>query len=252
MATVYYIRGGRIAKDGSVSITWQDACGVDITGYDKSDYAVIAFVTATEDHSGGSETLRLQWRDVTDSGSFADVISGSGEVRAAASAGYLNNGDACGTLSGCNSDSLAGSEEVENESPMEATINHSKFNDWELQFCVDMSNCEDGHEYEFQLYSQTGSAAVGVNPATITIDISQTEDTISRAGYINIEKVVTQSRAGYINVEKIATVYRSGYVNIEKIDTLSRAGYIQIEKQVTESRDGYVQIEQQTKTSRRS
>lgn len=164
----------RLGEDG-VSITWNVACDTNITGYDKTTQIIVSAWFRSTDHSPSNITLKLRWRNVTDGGSFADLVTGSGELRAGTSSGAITNGDQVSASSGCD-DAVGGDEEIENESPLlSGTFSgHGKNDHIETQWCVDFSNALDGKEYEFELYNNTGGSSIGTLPATITTEAGST------------------------------------------------------------------------------
>lgn len=158
----YAVDGARIGKDG-VSIIWQAACDTAVTNWTKTDEVIFVANALSSSHAPASESFKLQWRNKSDSGTFADLVTGSGELRAGTSAGCITNGDAVASQDGCGTGTMSNSEEVENETPLQtASIAGTQNNHIETQWCVDFNNALDGKEYEFQLYSVTESASSGV------------------------------------------------------------------------------------------
>ena len=159
----YDIDGGRIGIDGASSIGWVAACNTSSIAWNKANQAIIAANALSDSHTPASESFKLQWRNKSDSGTFADLVTGSGELRAGTSAGCITNGDAVASQDGCGTGTMSNSEEVENETPLQtASIAGTQNNHIETQWCVDFNNALDGKEYEFQLYSVTESASSGV------------------------------------------------------------------------------------------
>ena len=171
MATDYNEDGARIGLDGASSITWQAACEVAVIDWDKTDQVIFSAHANSTSHAPASESFRLQWRNVSDSGTFADLVTGSGELRAGISAGAIINTDPVGSSDGCGTGTPSQTEEVENESPLQtASLTATKNNSLEMQWCIDFSNALDSKEYAFQLYSVTGGEALGQCTPTITTD----------------------------------------------------------------------------------
>lgn len=173
MATDYTLDGSRIGIDGASSISWQGVCEALIADWDKSDQAIVAATAASGSHTPASESFQIRWRNKTDypAGAFAALITGSGELRAGTSAGCITNTDPVGANCGCHDVALGDTEETENESPLQTASLSAGTKDYsiEVQACVDFSNALDGKEYEFELYSITGTASVGILTATITV-----------------------------------------------------------------------------------
>ena len=169
----------RFGQDGASSVSWSAACNTSKTGWDKSNKLIVSAYVTTNDHSPGSKSMKLRWRNKTDnpSGSFADFVTGSGELRAGASAGALSNGTTVTTAAGCRP--AAYSEEMENESPLQSqSFSPAKSDYIEMQWCIDMSNAHDADEYEFELWDVTGSASLGISSYTVTIQAGLTHYTL--------------------------------------------------------------------------
>ena len=116
MATDYSEDGSRVGLDGG-SISWQAACETSVTDWVKTNQVIFSAQANSSSHTPASESFRLQWRNVSDSGTFADLVTGSGELRAGVSAGAITNTDPIGSGDGCGTGTPALGEEVENESP---------------------------------------------------------------------------------------------------------------------------------------
>jgi hypothetical protein len=166
----YSVTNNRVGLDGVSSITWQIACDgdpPDITGWDTANKAIISVFFQSTVHNPDPESFNPRWRNVTDSGSFATLVTGSGELRAGTSAGAITNGDPVGGSAGCQT--TEDDEEVENESPLlSKSFDMSQNAYGEIQFCVDFSNALTGKEYEFELYSNSAGASCGTLSITIT------------------------------------------------------------------------------------
>jgi hypothetical protein len=162
----YDYNNARIGIDGAVSISWQAVCGTSVIDWDKSDKAIIAVFVTDDSHNPPLEAFKLRWKNLTDGGSFADLTT-SGELQRGASAGCISNGDPVGSSAGCQT--ADADEEVENESPLLSGSLECNQNGYiETQWCVDFSSALDGKEYQFEIYSNTESAAIGTLTPTIT------------------------------------------------------------------------------------
>ena len=158
----------RFGLDGVSSISWLESCNVSTTGLNKNQKVVISAFCSSSDHTPGTTSLYLQWRNQTDNptGTFATFQSDTGELRAAASAGVLTNGSTISNSAGCQTSSY--SEEIENESPLlSQSFSPAKSEYIETQWCIDFSNALDNKVYEFELYSST-LGSLGISTATIT------------------------------------------------------------------------------------
>lgn len=161
----------RFGEDGASSITWSEVCNTSVTGWSKATQLIVAAWGYTPDHTPGSKSLKLRWRNYTDypEGAFADFVTGSGELRAGTSAGCITNTDAVASSSGCQTS--ADSEEIENESPLQSkTFSPARYDYMEIQCCIDMSNALDGKIYEFELYDVTGDGSLGIYSYTVTTE----------------------------------------------------------------------------------
>jgi hypothetical protein len=142
VASDYGPDGARIGKDGASTITWQAACDTSVTDWVKTDEVIFSANAASGSHTPDLESFKLQWRNKSDSGAFADLVTGSGELRAGTSAGCITNGDPVNSTDGCGQGTMTDSEEIENESPL-ATASldgATKYDHVEIQGCVDFTN----------------------------------------------------------------------------------------------------------------
>jgi hypothetical protein len=160
----------RFGADGGASVSWDEACDVSSVDWDTAVKLIVSASLHSSDHTPGSKSLKLRWRNKTDNptGSFADLVTGSGELRAAASAGALSNTTTpVTTAAGC--DTTALDEEVENESPLQSgTFSPEKNAIIETQWCIDVSNA-DSDEYEFEIFNVTDDESNGAFAYTVTV-----------------------------------------------------------------------------------
>ncbi|KKN86544.1 hypothetical protein LCGC14_0267200 [marine sediment metagenome] len=166
-ASDYDSEGGRIAKDHATTMTWEAACGVDVTGWVKTNKLILSYGIVSTKHTPTAASFTLQWRNVTDAGSFTNLVSGSGELRTGVSAGLLVNNDPIGDSAGCESGTLdSESHEIDTESPYTtASVTGTQNNGIEFQFLIDMSNALDNKQYEFRLYDETQGSALSTTLA---------------------------------------------------------------------------------------
>ncbi|MFX1300369.1 MAG: hypothetical protein ACFFDE_05445 [Promethearchaeota archaeon] len=142
----------------------------DVTDYNKA-YELIVVAQIDEEKGPWEAQYSLQWRDVTDEGSFADLAA-TGEIKWG-TATDLQNGNAVVIGEKACTNTPSGSswqdgEEVEGTAVCDS-INLGDEYYTEIHFAVNPNDAEAGHEYEFQLYDSTNSAAIGVLLAGITI-----------------------------------------------------------------------------------
>jgi hypothetical protein len=146
-----------------------------VADWDKTNDFIVAI--ALEAQSGANMTntnCRLEWRNKTDSGTFA-VFSGSGELQLGATdlveGNSLDSGEAiCTPVNGTTY--VAGSPNggIEKETGSTFTVGDgSTANQWsEFQISVDASNALDSKEYEFRVYDVDNSVVLGPSLATLT------------------------------------------------------------------------------------
>jgi hypothetical protein len=74
--------GARVARDGAGAgaRNWQAAADIDITGWLLSWRMIFATMWDSDDMNSIDGDFQLQWRNVTDAGSFADLTA-TGEVK---------------------------------------------------------------------------------------------------------------------------------------------------------------------------
>ena len=225
MATVYYptLEGSRIANATRV---WQAVEDAGKTGWDKTADFILATALAT---SKGplAYAYKLQWRNKTDGGSFADVGS-TGEITFSAATDLVDGDDLLTGEAGCTG---AGTwqngleSEGDNISPDSGTYSLADEYWTEFQWALDCSNALDNKEYEFQLLT-TGDNIIGVCLVTLTIaagvtpksvsDVLSLADAISLKNYLTIPD--TLSLADAISWEGIVSL----------ADTLSLADALSI------------------------
>jgi hypothetical protein len=62
-----------------------------VTDWVKTDEVIFSANAASGSHTPDVESFKLQWRNKSDSGTFADLVTGSGELRAGTSAGCITH-----------------------------------------------------------------------------------------------------------------------------------------------------------------
>jgi len=168
MTVVYYptLEGSRIANATRV---WQAAEDAGKADWDKIADFILATAIAT---SKGplAYAYKLQWRNKTDAGSFADV-GATGDITYSAvtdlvDGNALLTGEAGCTGVGTWQDGLE--SEDDNILPDSGTYSLADEYWTEFHWALDCSNALDGKEYEFQLLT-TGDNVIGVCLATLTM-----------------------------------------------------------------------------------
>jgi len=222
MTSIYYVilSASRIANATRV---WQAACDTSVVDWVKTDDFILATQFGT---SKGplARAYKLQWRNKTDGGSFADVGS-TGEISYSATTDLTDDGTLTNTEdSDCTADEPTWQDGLENEGdnicPDTGTYSVADEQYTEFQWALDCSSALDGKEYEFQLYDVTESTVIGVCLATLTIvalGAIEKGFTDSGAG----ADVFTQiwRAMGFSDVGSGADIFTIGYKAMASVDT---------------------------------
>lgn len=175
MAGVEYVvlKTSRIANSDRADQSGSD--GGDVAGWVKTADFILGIQIDCE-KGPIARAYKLQWRDVTAAGSFADVGAAT-EISYAATT-VLVDGAALAEGNKLCTGVPAGStwqngmeSEGDNELPDDPdTFSLADEYYTEFQWALDCSGAIDAHEYEFQLYDVTqGVAIAGACPSTITM-----------------------------------------------------------------------------------
>jgi DNA-directed RNA polymerase subunit RPC12/RpoP len=153
----------------------------DVADYNKANEFIVAF-QIDEEKGPWNAVYILQWRNVTDGGSF-DTIGTVGEMVWGTATDLVN--EAAITTKACQASGGSGStwqngREVEGDWASLA-INLADEAYTEIHFAVDPSGALGGKQYEFQLYDFTNGAAIGTGAAAVTI-ASATQKTLVDSG----------------------------------------------------------------------
>jgi hypothetical protein len=248
MASDYAVDGSRIGEDGASSVSWSAVCDTDVTNWSKSTKAVVAISASSGSHTPATESFKIQWRNLTDGGSFADITN-SGELRNGTSAGALSNGTSVTTPAGCGTGSLQDSEECENETPhlTGGLAQSSKDNHIEVQSCIDFTYALAGKEYEFRLWSDTDGSSAGTASATITVtapvtyNIDRTIDIrVKKSFYVDNTIDIAVKRLGlYVDKTIDIRIKKSFYVDntinirVKKVQNIDKTIDITVQTAVT-------------------
>lgn len=163
--------GGRIANANRV---WQAAQDADVTSWNKANDFIVAAMLESSAHAGDSGTIQLQWRNVTDGGSFAN-LSAAGELTWSAVTDLVNGNAVVHTEEGVTPIQATHDDGVEREGANDIAVTIAlKTIHEEEQWAVDCNNAHDGDNYEFRLWDATASAAVGTLLCDITIAAAPT------------------------------------------------------------------------------
>jgi hypothetical protein len=153
-----------------------DQSGADDTGV--TDWVIgTDFIVCVNINSGGKDTeaaqYKLRWRNVTDSGSYAD-LGAAGELTYNSSTVLVQGTDIAEGTRRCSSqggDAWQAGEEVEGASLCDS-IDLADEYETEIHFGVDCDNALAGKEYAFELYDTTNGASKGNTEGGATLTIA--------------------------------------------------------------------------------
>lgn len=167
---------------------WQVACETPVLGWTKTNELIVALVAVCDAHAGATEAFKMQWSknnvDWNDLGVAGELVQGTATV--------LVDGNPVASPSGCASQTVEDSEEVEGDNQT-GNLATTGQNCVEVQVAVDSSGGIDGQKYYFRLYSTTESAALGTAGATLTL--LSPKDAYSLADVISTQLVVPSGGA---------------------------------------------------------
>jgi len=183
--------GIRYAEDGSSADT-RDWLGAIETSY-AVDIANILLVCASFDgddmNIATDATFKLQWRNVTDAGSWTDLAS-TGEIRWESSSVTLVNNHQIHADAFADSPSSIdctgkgwsvldiGSKEIEGANGITQTVDDDEL--FDLHWAVDVTTGGDaGDEYEFRV-TESGGTVIGTSTGKITLEVAKTITAESR------------------------------------------------------------------------
>jgi hypothetical protein len=171
--TTYYpqLLRSRLLSDADRSVLAGD--DADVTAWIKTNKFILATQIGYDGKDTAASAYKLQWRNVTDAGSFADV-GVTGECKYSSSSGVLADGTAVtSTTRKCTAASgqtwQNGLENLaDNLLPDSSTLDLASDCYTEFQWGLDLSGAHDGDQYEFRLWNNTSGATVGTCLAQIT------------------------------------------------------------------------------------
>jgi hypothetical protein len=205
VATYYpQLHASRILYDSDRSSA-SSADDSSVTGISLNTKFIVACQIGYNGKDTAASAYKLQWRDVTDSGTFADVAS-TGEIKWAGSSAVLTDGTAVtSTTRRCTARAdqtwQNGLENVgDNLLPDSGSLDLASDYYTELQWALDPAGANYLHQYEFRLWNNTSAATVGTCVAKLTtagsdtsltnvsIDHALTNDTILlEKGAVNLK-----------------------------------------------------------------
>jgi hypothetical protein len=167
--------GARVARDGAGAgaRNWQAAADIDITGWLLSWRMIFATMWDSDDMNSIDGDFQLQWRNVTDAGSFADLTA-TGEVKWATDTDLVNDNavvsDERGGVENCTGMGVSHLDgyEIEGASAKDL-IGITSDSVFDMQFAVDMSGGDLGDEYEFRVVETGTSNSYGTYAGTVKI-----------------------------------------------------------------------------------
>jgi len=145
----------------------------DVTSWTKTNKIILATQIGYNAKDTAASAFKLQWRNVTDAGAFADVAA-TGEVKYSATSAVLADGTAVTTTSrrGTAVADQTWQDGLENLAdnllPDSGTLDLGSDYYTELQWGLDLSSALDGKQYEFRLWNNTSGLTVGTCAAQIT------------------------------------------------------------------------------------
>lgn len=157
------------------------ADNIDVTNWPKTSKFIIAIMIGYVGKDTAASAYKLQWRNVTDSGVFADVAA-TGEMKYSATSAVLVDGNSVDdagddrrlTPIGLGMVWQDGLENVnDNVLPDSGTFNLGDNCYTEFQWAIDPADSLAGHKYEFRMYNTTSGAALSTNSADITISSAE-------------------------------------------------------------------------------
>ena len=161
----FNIGGSRL---GNPDRSWIAAQDVSVVGYSDTDI-IVATLIYTGTKNGDTGNLFLQWRNVTDSGSFVD-LSGSGELTYNATTDLVDFTSVVIGEKGCDPPETQSWEdgfEMEVRANLTLMLDADEYT--ENQIAVNLDNAHPGDEYAFRVYDVTAGVTVGVLVATLKI-----------------------------------------------------------------------------------
>lgn len=170
----------RFADENDGTFSWQTAG--DVTGWDVANKIIISLdVQELVAHTPASTTLNVQWRNITDSGSWTDLAA-TGEMKIATTTGYAD-GDTISSAqgTGCATGSFQSGDSFKDETGSNAFQMSSKNNWTETWWCADPAGAPANKEYEYRIYDQGQATALtpGTNYTLTTAATAETKTVTS-------------------------------------------------------------------------
>lgn len=168
----------RIARDGAGAGArdWIDDVGAANVTMNQQELAIIAFCIDADDMNDATDaTFKLQWRNVSDAGSFADLAA-TGEIKWSSSTDLVDgNAVVVAEDSGANSINCAGKGwthrdglEKEGANGFTRTIVQDRFEDFHWAVALDSADHGNGDQYEFRL-TQSDATVIKLGTTKLTV-----------------------------------------------------------------------------------
>jgi hypothetical protein len=176
--TTYYpqLLSSRILRDSDRSSVSASDNAI-VGGWVVTDKFILATCIGYNGRDTAASAYKLQWRNVTASGSFADVAA-TGEIKYAATSAVLADGTAltsgnarCSSQSGTMTWQNGLENVADNLLPDSTTLDLGSDCYTELQWALDPAGALVNNQYEFRLWNNTSAATVGTCGATLKFAI---------------------------------------------------------------------------------
>jgi hypothetical protein len=172
--------GNRIARDGAGQgdRDWVDTILVDNVEVAQANLIIIAFGIQADDMNDADDaTFKLQWRNVSDAGSFADLAA-TGEIKWSSSTDLIDdNAVVAGEDSGiaavdCIAKAFARRDGLEKEGANGFTRSIAQDASEDFHWAIDLADADaaNADQYEFQLTQSDGTViVVGLTKLTVVV-----------------------------------------------------------------------------------
>jgi hypothetical protein len=200
----------RFAIENGGTFQWQAAGN--LTDWDVTDLIIIALAwMEISDHSPDATTHTLQWRNITDSGSWT-TLAATGEMKIATTTGYADGdlvSDAEQKCSGCAAatNGFITADSYKDENGSESGTLGAKFNWSEGWWCVDPADAPANKEYEFRIYDSDTAAGL----------VPETNYTLKTAGPVDLNIDIDTEEA-VVTVTDVPTVSLPDALTISVFD----------------------------------
>jgi len=172
--------GMRVAQDGAGQGTrnYLHTVGDANVNVDNTKHIILAFNFDADDMNESTTVMLLRWRNVTDSGSFAEVTS-SGEIKWATDSDLINNnavvsGEDCGANSiNCTTKGWSHGDGVEREGANSLSFFFTQDVFYDFHWSIDLSGTDPDDQYEFEIVDDsTDFMALGATKITVKDPLS--------------------------------------------------------------------------------